>query len=331
MMRVLLFSLLISLLVLSALPIPARAQTIQIGGSHLWSKRFGSTGEDSGHGVAVDSSGNVVVTGFFQGTVDFGGGGLTSAGELDIFVAKFSGADGSHLWSKRFGSTAFEEGREVAVDGSGNVVVTGLFEGTVDFGGGGLTSVGRYDRHDIFVAKFSGANGSHLWSKRFGSADFFDAGVGTAVDSSGNVVVTGWFTGTVDFGGENLTSAGIDDVFVAQFSGADGSHLWSKRFGSTGNDEGLGVAVDGSGNVLVTGYFTGTVDFAGGGLTSAGNSDIFVAKLAPTSGASTPPAVALLNQINVRIPSSTRSAWDIPALLSIGGKQSNPATIAVAP
>ena len=328
MMRVLLFSWLVSLLVLPALPIPARAQTLQ---SHLWSKRLGSTGEDTGHAVAVDSNGNVVVTGFFQGTVDFGGGGLTSAGDLDSFVAKFSGADGSHLWSKRFGSTDFDRGDEVAVDGSGNVVVTGLFEGTVDFGGGGLTSVGRYDRHDIFVAKFSGANGSHLWSKRFGSADFFDAGVGVALDSSGNVVVTGWFTGTVDFGGDNLTSAGIDDVFVAQFSGADGSHLWSKRFGSTGNDEGLGVAVDGSGNVVVTGYFTGTVDFAGGGLTSAGNSDIFVAKLAPTSGASTPPAVAGLHQINVRIPSSTRSASDIPVVLSIGGKQSNPATIAVAP
>ena len=61
------------------------------GGGHLWSKRFGDTGFDLGFGSAVDGSGDVVVTGSFDGTVNFGGGNLTSAGSKDIFVAKFSG------------------------------------------------------------------------------------------------------------------------------------------------------------------------------------------------------------------------------------------------
>ena len=142
---------LLTLLTPAALPLPLRAETIQLGDSHLWSKRFGSTSFDQGYGVAVDDSGNVVVTGSFNGTVNFGGGGLNSAGSFDIFVAKFSGADGSHLWSKRFGSTYEDEGLGVAVDGSGNVVVTGYFWGTVDFGGGELTSAGSSD--DIFVVK----------------------------------------------------------------------------------------------------------------------------------------------------------------------------------
>jgi hypothetical protein len=119
-------------------------------GTHLWSRRFGGTSFDQGLGVAVDGSGNVLVTGVFEGTVDFGGGPLTSAGIIDIFVAKYSGTDGSHVWSRRFGSTIFDEGLGVAVDGSGNVLVTGVFEGTVDFGGGPLTSAGG---NDIFLLR----------------------------------------------------------------------------------------------------------------------------------------------------------------------------------
>ena len=120
-------------------------------GDHLWSNRFGGTSSEYGHSVAIDSAGNVLVTGYFQGTADFGGGGLTSAGDLDVFVAKYD-ASGKHLWSKRFGGTSGDYGLSVAIDSAGNVLVTGYFQGTVDFGGGGLTNAGSVD---IFVAKFS--------------------------------------------------------------------------------------------------------------------------------------------------------------------------------
>jgi len=250
-------------------------------GAHLWSKRFGDTDYDLGYDVAADTSGNVLLAGNFSGTVDFGGGPLTSAGSRDIFVAKFSGADGSHLWSKRLGAADYDVPYAVAADGSGNVIVTGSFYDTVDFGGGPLTSAGSYD---IFVAKFSGVDGAHLWSRQFGGPNQ-DTGNGVAVDGSGNVLVTGEFMGPVNFGGGPLTSAGSFDIFVAKFSGVDGTHLWSKRFGDTGDDGGRPIAVDGSGNVLVTGYFCGTVDFGGGPLTSAACGDIFVAKFSGVDGA----------------------------------------------
>src|SRR3990170_6282915 len=102
---ILLWVWLISSLTSAALALPLRAQDSQLGDSHLWSKRFGSTIDDYGYAVAVDGNGDVLLTGSFQGTVNFGGGNLTSAGLEDIFVAKYSGADGAHLWSKRFGST----------------------------------------------------------------------------------------------------------------------------------------------------------------------------------------------------------------------------------
>jgi hypothetical protein len=84
-----------------------------------------------------------------------------------------------------------------------------------------------------------------------------------AVDGSGDVLVTGQFTGSVDFGTGRLTTAGGNDVFVARYSAA-GAPLWARRFGGLITDVGSGVAVDGSGNVLVTGYFAGTVDFGPG-------------------------------------------------------------------
>ena len=109
--------------------------------AHLWSRGFGGTNGAGGHSVAVDGSGNVIMTGYFSGTVNFGGADLTSAGATEIFLAKFS-ANGVHQWSQRFGSTSHDQGNSVAVDGSGAVIVTGTFAGTVNFGGSNLTSAG---------------------------------------------------------------------------------------------------------------------------------------------------------------------------------------------
>ena len=128
----------------------------------------------------------------------------------------------------------------------------------------------------MFVARFD-ANGTHLWSQRFGSAGS-DLGEDVAVDSSGSVFVTGAFPDTVDFGGGDLTSAGSFDIFVVQL-GAGGAHLWSQRFGGFSSETGLAVTADSAGNVVVGGHFSGTVDFGGGPLTSAGGTDVFLIKL----------------------------------------------------
>ena len=241
-------------------------------GGYLWAKTIGGAGYDAATGVAVDSTGNVVITGrLYVSTfgVNFGGGPLYSAGTSDVFVAKYSPA-GTHLWSKRFGSTGSDSGTAVAVDSNGNVIITGLFHGTVNFGGTALTSAGA---NDIFVAKYD-SDGNHLWSRRYGTTTD-DYSYALAVDGSGNVILTGVFAGTVNFGGGPLTSAGGYDIFVASYD-PDGAHRWSQRFGSTSNDYGYGVAADAIGNVAVTGYFAGTVNFGGTALTSIGN-DVFVA------------------------------------------------------
>ncbi len=244
-------------------------------GNHVWSRRFGGSYSDVGYGIAIDGAGNVVVTGHFQDTVDFGGGPLESDdGSFDIFVAKFD-PTGAHLWSQRFGGPDADRGRDIAVDGAGNVLVTGEFRNTVSFGGDLLSSAGSYD---VFVAKYN-ANGYHLWSSAFGGTGS-DRGYAIATDGT-NCLVAGCFQDMVDFGGGTLTSAGGDDIFLAKYNPI-GGHLWSQRFGDElvdgGDVKGPDIAVDGVGSILLTGGFRGTVDFGGGPLESTGEWDMFITK-----------------------------------------------------
>ncbi len=147
---------------------------------------------------------------------------------------------GSHIWSERFGGASNDFGRAVEVDSTGNLIVAGRFMGTVNFGGGPLTSIGS---SSLFVAKYT-TEGTYQWSKAYGGASSDVIVQSIAIDSSGNVVVVGYFTGAVNFGGGVLTSAGGNDIFLVKYSGANGAHVWSKRFGSSQNDAGYGVTVD---------------------------------------------------------------------------------------
>jgi len=249
---------------------------------------FSGTLSNSGIAIAVDSSGNIYTTGSFIGTVDFDPGdgttNLTSAGANDAFVSKLN-SSGELIWAKSFGGASIDVGYSIAVDSSGNVYTTGLFEGTADFDPGtGITNLTSAGYRDVFVSKLN-SSGALLWAKSFGGSQV-DEGNSIAVDSSGNVYTTGFFYGTVDFdpgdGTTNLTSAGANDAFVSKLN-SSGALLWAKSFGADQTDMGNSIAVDGSGNIYTTGSFALTVDFDPGNgtteLTSAGSHDAFVSKL----------------------------------------------------
>jgi hypothetical protein len=158
-------------------------------GSFVWAKSMGGTDGDWGHGIAVDSAGDVYTTGNFRGTVDFDPGAgtynLTSAGGRDICVSKLD-SSGNFVWAKRMGGTSDDRGHGIAVDSVGNVYTTGWFEGTAGFDPGAgtynLTSAG--DR-DIFVSKLD-SSGNFVWAKGMGGTSE-DRGWGIAVDSAGNL------------------------------------------------------------------------------------------------------------------------------------------------
>ena len=194
-------------------------------GVYVWAKKFGGTDFDYGFSVAVDSSGNTYVAGYFRGTVDFDPGANTvelwSRGSEDAFVVKLN-SSGVYVWAKRFGGTGYDYGFSVAVDSSGNTYVAGHFSGTADFDPddinfNNLTSNGS---QDAFVVKLN-SSGVYVWAKRFGGTDY-DYGFSVAVDSSGNTYVAGYFTNSADFdpgiGTANLTSAGNYDAFVVKLN-----------------------------------------------------------------------------------------------------------------
>jgi hypothetical protein len=166
--------------------------TIKVDGNGVaaWSKPF--------HGaVAIDSMGAVVVTGSLIGTASFGGDALVSAGGEDVFVAKLDPA-GNHLWSARFGDLGgAQHGEAVAIDPSDNVVIGGVFDGTVDFGGGPLAAKSgscpaeSWCKAAGFVVKLD-SSGHHVFSRSMTPVRSIQ---GVAVDSLGSVFVSGAYPG----------------------------------------------------------------------------------------------------------------------------------------
>ena len=225
---------LLTLLIL--LPTPAaKAQ----GVVEKWVQRYnGPAGPgnnyDSATAVAVDGAGNVVVTGSSYGSYD------------DYYTAKYAATDGALMWEKRYVRLSSQDiARAIAVDGLGNVVVTGFSHG------------------DWHTLKYAAVNGALLWEKRYsGPANAYDDAVAVAVDTFGNVVVTG-------------TSA--EDFYTVKYAAADGALLWEKRYNgpANGSDWAAAVTVDASDNVVVTGYSLGTSTYF----------DFYTAKYAAADGA----------------------------------------------
>jgi hypothetical protein len=199
-------------------------------GTYGWTKIIGGTGGDYGFAITTDSSGNVYVSGYFQGTVNFGHDFgttdiKTSVAQEDIFISKIN-ANGTYGWTKIMGGANHDIGFAIAADSSGNVYVTGSFDGTVnfghDFGTTDIKTSAGYD--DIYVTKIN-ANGSYGWTKVMGGT-LSDGGHAITTDSSGDVCVTGYFSGSVnfglDFGATDVkTSSGLYDIFIVKLESGE--------------------------------------------------------------------------------------------------------------
>jgi len=247
---------------------------VDANGNWTWAKRAGGTGGDTASGSSAHSWGGAVITGSFQGTAVFGGHNLTSTGDSDVFVAA-TDHNGNWVWAKRAGGTGADSGSGVSVLADGGAIVTGSFTGTATFGTHTLTSTGS---DDVFVARID-PQGNWLWAKRGGGTGL-DRASGVSTLPDGSAIVSGRFGNTATFGVHALTSAGLDDAFVARID-PDGTWTWATRAGGTGIDEARAISAFGDGGAIVTGSFQGTVAFGTHALTSAGLDDAFVARIDP--------------------------------------------------
>ena len=198
-------------------------------GTLLWERRLHGPGssESEGRSLALDFNGNVVVTGYSANV-----GGIP---EYNYYTAKYAAADGTLLWEKFYNGPAnsFDAAYGVAVDGSGNIVVTG-------------SSFGIGTETDYYTAKYAAGDGTLLWEKRYnGLADNGDRASALAFDRSNNVVVTGY---------SSKNGNRFSDCYTAKYSAADGGLLWEHRYIGPQDTENTprGLAVDGNGNVVIT-------------------------------------------------------------------------------
>ncbi len=195
-------------------------------GNWLWAKQAqtGGTLYDDcfSYGIAVDANGNSYVTGYFEGSINFGTTTLTSIGSWDFFVAKLD-SNGNWLWAKQTGGTNYDYGCGITVDANENSYVTGVFySNSITFGTITLTNSSS-GYADIFVAKLD-SNGNWLWAKQTGGTGN-DYGYGIAVDDNGNSYVTGCFEISATFGDTTLTSIGGGDIFVAKLGEGNSINL----------------------------------------------------------------------------------------------------------
>jgi hypothetical protein len=245
-------------------------------GTPLWARAFGAAPNNGGgEAVAVDPAGNVFVTGTFDTSVDFGPPCAPLVGGFQGFVAKLS-STGTCIWAKAAGSTYVES---VAADANGDVVVVGQSGNAVTLGGSNVGGPAG-----IWTVKLHGNDGSYIWANSVPPLFTAPTLPRLALDAAGNAILAGTFpAGTnPDFGGGALMNQGGNDVFVAVYAAASGSHLFSKGFGAAGDDYGLDLAVSPlTGSVLVTGTFQGSVNFGTGPIVAPTPTSVFVLSLGP--------------------------------------------------
>jgi len=249
---------------------------VKKGGASDWTLITGGSLRDAANAIALDPSGNAMVTGVYSVKAIFGTTTLTSSRKNDIFVAKVN-PKGETLWVVSAGGTSGEDSLGVATDHSGNVFITGSFSGVARFGNMGITSQGK---EDVFVAKLNSA-GQFVWAVAAGGASG-DYGAAIAVDSGGGLYITGSFTSKAAFGKTTLTSKGALDLFVARLD-PTGDFKWATSGGGKANVRGRGISVDKLG-LTVTGDFIGNATFGSSKVKSRGQTDVLVARL-ESSGA----------------------------------------------
>lgn len=253
-----------------------------------WAAQIGTSRRDLSVSVAVDSVGNAYMSGYTYGSL-----GGPSAGSSDAFLTKFD-ASGNELWSQQIGTSSLDFSNAVAVDGAGNAYLSGATNGRLGGSSPGITDAfltkydpsgvelwtqqvgsrlmttrsfsvavdnagnpyisghvggSRSESYDSLLTKFD-SSGNELWSQQIGTAER-DQSHSVAVDGAGNAFISGYTRGNLD--GPN---AGGDDAFLTKFD-TTGNEQWSRQIGTTSNDYGNSVAVDGAGNAYMTGYTTG--------------------------------------------------------------------------
>jgi len=219
-----------------------------------WSKQFGSGNVDEVTDIAVDTNGNIYVSGFSYG--DFSGSSNSSA---DIIVLKLD-ASGSEIWRKQLGTSQDDVATAIYLDSNEDLIISG-------YSSTGFDTHLSNGLHDVIVLKLS-ADGTLVWSQQFGSA-FKDIANDVTVDSADNIYVVGYSEGDID----GNTNNGFADLFITKLNSTSAIQ-WTRQLGTAAIEHANAVAVDSNDNIYLSGFTAGGLD----GNTALGSSDQFALK-----------------------------------------------------
>jgi peptidoglycan hydrolase-like protein with peptidoglycan-binding domain len=245
-------------------------------GNIEWVNSYGSTGNDLGRDLVVDSNDNVFMLGTFRGTVTFDqyAPSIYTSNDYDVFLIRLNK---SGIWQStwRTENTGSADARALAVDSNNVTYLTGSFSGTVTFGDNTYTAA---NSNDLFIHKIDTYNNTH--STYTSNIDTTQKAKGISVDSSGNIYATGTFQNTVNFGGGNITTSD-KDIYLLKLNSSL-AFQWVKRFavdnGEAGTALGTAVTVDEDGNVYSVGEIAGTFDLGGGTQALGSNEEAYIVK-----------------------------------------------------
>ena len=245
-------------------------------GNIEWVNSYGSTGNDLGRDLVVDSNDNIFMLGTFRGTVTFDqyAPSIYTSNDYDVFLIRLNK---SGIWQStwRTENTGSADARALAVDSNNVTYLTGSFSGTVTFGDNTYTAA---NSNDLFIHKIDTYNNTH--STYTSNIDTTQKAKGISVDSSGNIYATGTFQNTVNFGGGNITTSD-KDIYLLKLNSSL-AFQWVKRFavdnGEAGTALGTAVTVDEDGNVYSVGEIAGTFDLGGGTQALGSNEEAYIVK-----------------------------------------------------
>lgn len=223
-------------------------------GAFLWAKGSQGNSNAYAYGIAVDSSNDVYLTGYFNAQINFGTTSLSTEGSSDIFLAKMD-RNGNAIWAQRYGGVGTQIVSAMQLDASGNIYLAGRFNNTATFGTTTHTSQGS---NDIFVFKVN-KTGNMQWSFAGGGKGSEQA-FSLAVDRNGSVYVGGQFDTTATFGNKTIITYGYTDMCVIKLSSA-GAVQGVISGGGRSTEYPRGLWFDTNGNLLVTGQFPNQVRF----------------------------------------------------------------------
>ena len=238
-------------------------------GNFLWVKIVTGPTEVYNSCLSISSNGEIYVGGNFTGTSNFDPGltdfSLTATNDFDFFILKYN-ETGAFQWAKQFGGMAKEYANDIAVNDQNNTIVcVGQFEQDCDFDPnlGSAVLVANSTFFDGFVLNLD-LDGNYLWSYSIGG-DNMDVANSLALDASNNIIVGGHYRDSVNFdfvGGNGIleSTSNLDQGYVLKITDS-GQFVWVKNFESNNFARVISVGLDVQQNVLVSGYYSGTLDF----------------------------------------------------------------------